>query len=318
MRNLFLNTGMAIGLMFLAGCHHKDLVYGSAESKVIEVVFDWRDAPEASPESMALYLYPTDGSEALRYEFSGREGGSIRVPFGTYDALCINSDNTSWAHLTNTRGREAFGVSVGVLSESSDEDESTFAGVYRAGAKATDGLTVNEHPRGLWTGSADAFTVIASPVDQTLTLVPEDALCYYTVDIIDVKGLEDYSGSGIPALLTGMSDGVDALSRTSSTNPVSYPLILQPATRANSLHAEFTTFGEDTPANPVHQLHAMVEQTDGTWKLRSTDVTDQVHNAPDARHVHIIVRGFTLPHSSGGGLSADVDDWETENFTLHM
>lgn len=306
-------------LLSLSGCHHKDLVYGSAETKVINVVFDWKDAPSAYPESMALYLYPTDGGDVLRYEFAGRDGGTIRVPFGTYDVLCMNSDNTTWAHFSHTEKRYSFGINVGELSEVSEMDESEYASVLKSAAANIDGNPVDENPRGLWTGSTDSFTVFPNPGEQTLTVVPEDALFYYTVDVLDVDGLDELDAEGIPALLTGMSDGVDALSRTSSTNHISSPFILYMATRANALHAEFTTFGEDKAALPVHQLDAMVELSDGTWKLQSTDVTDQVREAPDPHHVNIVVRGLKIPRSSeGGGLKVDVEDWESENFTLKM
>lgn len=313
----------SFGLLFLtalftAGCHHKDLVYGSAETKVIDVVFDWSDDPDADPQSMALYLYPIDGGSPLRYEFSGKTGGSIRVPFGTYDALCINSDNTDWVHLSSTDKRYTFNINDGELSEVSEQDESEYAALYRRCGESLDGNKVYENPRGLWTGSVDSFQVIASPVNQTLTIVPEDALRYYTVDIIDVEGLDD-DGSGIPAMLGGMSDGIDALTRSSSTNLVSYPFILQQVTRAgNALHAEFTTFGEDFQSHPAHNLWAMVKLPDGTWKVQSTDVTEQVHQAADSRHVHIVIQGMSIPHSGSGGLTADVNDWDSENITLKM
>lgn len=305
-------------LLIFTGCHHKDLCYGSAESKVIKVVFDWRDAPDAMPGSMALYLYPLTGGTPLRYEFSGRDGGTIRVPYGKYDALCMNSDNVSWAHISDTDSKYTFGIHVGELTEVSESEESEYASVLKQGGKSSDGNPVDENPKGLWTGSFDAFEVFSNPNEQTLTIVPEDALCYYTVDVIDVEGLEDISEEGIPAMLTGMSDGVDALSRNSSTIHISSPFILQPATRSNALHAEFCTFGEDKEAQPIHKLQAMIELADGTWQLQSTDVTDQVHEAPDARHVHIVVKGLKVPHSTGGGLKVDVDEWESENITLKM
>ena len=42
------------------------------------------------------------------------------------------------------------------------------------------------------------------------------------------------------------------------------------------------------------------------------DVTDQVHSAPDKRHVHIIIDGLDLPEpiENGSGFDPSVDDWE--------
>lgn len=78
-------------LLFVA-CTHKELCYDHAHSVDLTVVFDWGQAPDAKPESMSLYLFPKDGSKSLRYEFVGREGGTVVVPAGRYDALCLNSD----------------------------------------------------------------------------------------------------------------------------------------------------------------------------------------------------------------------------------
>ena len=307
-------------LLLLASCNHKDLNYGSAEFKVVHVEFDWKDAPSAHPGSMALYLYPTDGDHVLRFEFSGREGGSIRVPFGTYDALCISSDNTDWLYTDNMDARYTFAVSVGELTPVSETEESNYAALMKQVGMMYDGNAVDENPRAFWTGSTDSFTVYPTPEAQTLTIVPEDPLCYYSVDVLDVEGIEDTDGEGIPAILTGMSDGVDALTRTASTNQVSSPFILREVTKAetNALHAEFTTFGEDLKSQPVHKLNVMVKNSDGTWQQHTTEVTEQVRNAPDPRHVNIVVRGLKIPHSSTGGLTVDVNLWQTENVTLKM
>ena len=42
------------------------------------------------------------------------------------------------------------------------------------------------------------------------------------------------------------------------------------------------------------------------------DVTEQVHNAPDFRHVHLIIDGLNLPDpiENGHGFDPSVDDWE--------
>lgn len=305
-------------LLSMTSCHHKELLEGSGESKLINVVFDWRDDPEAAPGSMALYLYPADGGTPLRYEFSGREGGVIKVPFGVYDAMCMNSDNTSWLHLSDTDERSTFGLYVGKLTSVSSEGE--YVDVMQRCGHQTDGNDVAENPRDLWTGSFDAFEVEKNPYSQTLTIIPEYALCHYTVDIYDVKDIDKLNGHSLPAILTGMSEGIDALTRTSSTFHISSPLLLQTATRSNgSLHAEFLTFGEDAKGCPTHQIHVLTELSDGTWKRTSTDVTRQVHEAADPKNVHILIRGLQIPNiQNGGGLTADVDEWESENISLRM
>lgn len=84
---LYLTTSL-----LMVGCEHKELCHDHPHTTQLQVVFDWAKAPDASPKSMSLYLFPQDGGKALRYEFAGHKGGKIRVPAGHYDALCLNSD----------------------------------------------------------------------------------------------------------------------------------------------------------------------------------------------------------------------------------
>ena len=68
-----------LAVLSLTSCEHKDLCHDSLHVVNVKVVFDWRKAPDAAPASMSLYLFPTDGGEALRYEFTDRNGGSRRA-----------------------------------------------------------------------------------------------------------------------------------------------------------------------------------------------------------------------------------------------
>ena len=79
-------------LAVLTSCEHKELCCDHTSSVAVNVIFDWQNAPDATPRSMSCYLFPTDGGKVLRYEFTNRTGGVIRVPAGRYDALCLNSD----------------------------------------------------------------------------------------------------------------------------------------------------------------------------------------------------------------------------------
>ena len=38
----------------LSSCEHKELCYGHTHTAKVNVVFDWKKAPDASPESMDL------------------------------------------------------------------------------------------------------------------------------------------------------------------------------------------------------------------------------------------------------------------------
>lgn len=52
MKKLFIYLFAALAV---ASCEHKDLCYDHSHTIDVEVVFDWRNASEAAPESMSLY-----------------------------------------------------------------------------------------------------------------------------------------------------------------------------------------------------------------------------------------------------------------------
>ena len=110
MKKIFHTVTMAALLVAATSCEHKELCLDHAHAVEVEVVFDWRNAPNAAPASMSLYLFPGDG-EALRYDFTGRDGGTIRVPIGKYEALCLNSDTENIVY-RNTERKGTFEVTT--------------------------------------------------------------------------------------------------------------------------------------------------------------------------------------------------------------
>ena len=81
MKKLFIYLFAALAV---ASCEHKDLCYDHSHTIDVEVVFDWRNASEAAPESMSLYLFPTNGGEALRYGLPIARAVQSRCPVKNY------------------------------------------------------------------------------------------------------------------------------------------------------------------------------------------------------------------------------------------
>ena len=101
---------LTLAALSLTSCRHKDLYMEEEMTSQLQVVFDWRDAPEANPESMALYLYEEDGYRPMRFIFSNKDGGLIKAPFGTRHAICINADNTDWARIRSHENVETLEI----------------------------------------------------------------------------------------------------------------------------------------------------------------------------------------------------------------
>ncbi len=96
-RNLsvLLFSPLGILVFLLASCEHKELCYDHSHTVDVRVVLDWKNAAEASPSSMRLYLFPQDGGDVLSYGLADCRGGNITVPTGCYKILCLNSDTRS-------------------------------------------------------------------------------------------------------------------------------------------------------------------------------------------------------------------------------
>ncbi|MDE7451813.1 MAG: DUF5119 domain-containing protein, partial [Paramuribaculum sp.] len=57
MKTIKLNGILAIiaAVVSLSSCRHKELYEEELNYQEVEVVFDWRNAPDANPASMVLY-----------------------------------------------------------------------------------------------------------------------------------------------------------------------------------------------------------------------------------------------------------------------
>lgn len=200
MKKLFIYLFAALAV---ASCEHKDLCYDHSHTIDVEVVFDWRNASEAAPESMSLYLFPTNGGEALRYEFTDCGGGTIRVPVGNYGALCLNSDTENVTY-RNTDQKTTFEVStrttdllsgLSALGVRSD-------GVPRADGTETERVALP--PDELWSDCTEGIELKQTAAAQTIVLYPELSVCRYTVEIRNAENLKYVSGiSGSLSSLAG-------------------------------------------------------------------------------------------------------------------
>lgn len=73
MKNMLRSVTAFMAILILSSCEHKELCYSHAHTAKVQVIFDWKNASEANPETMRLYLFPIDGGKAEMYEFVGKE-----------------------------------------------------------------------------------------------------------------------------------------------------------------------------------------------------------------------------------------------------
>ncbi len=318
MKKLFLRTLLAASVIASwTSCEHKDLCTDHTHTISLNVIFDWQKAPDASPASMALYLYSEQGGEPLRYDFADRRGGVIRVPSGRYAALCLNSDNTDWAQfrgMSDIRTFEVFTREAQTLRGYSLATRSLprVEGTENESIVATPGMT--------WSGRLDGIDLHYTDGEQSITLLPEEAVCHYTVDIINIINLKYFKGLTLDGTLSSMAQGyLPGLNRATDTC-VTLPFTADVSDDKTSVHGEFLTFGDCPTTLTSHALTVYVILTDGTKWYCTFDVTDRIHSADDRRHVHILLDGLTLPKPivNGGGFQPSVDEWQSVDVDIEM
>ncbi len=320
-RDIIFKSLLAASTLTLGSCHHKPLYVAPEKGDTMEIVFDWRYAPDASPASMAAYMFPKDDNPqaagGLRYIFTGRDGGEVRIPYGSYVAVGMNTDTEEWAVLTGSDNPDR------ILITTADADILEGRSIPTRMVPRHDAAVqerMAKAPGMLWTDNVDDVILRPSPGKKTVTLYPEERICRYDVRVLDVKNIESLSGGAVDASLSGISEGVYAGHSNASDNAVTMPLVLHPEESGDSMFGKFLTFGDTPVTSNRHILSLYMVLEDGTKWVSTFDVTDQVDNAPDPKNVHIVVRGIDLPDPGRAptGLVPDVNDWEAVYVDLHM
>ncbi|MDE6378128.1 MAG: DUF5119 domain-containing protein, partial [Duncaniella sp.] len=175
-------VGVLAAATVLQSCHHKDLYFPEPQlTSHILVEFEWSKAPDATPESMAAYLFDETGGSPLRFIFDNKDGGEIKAPCGTRHILFLNADNTSWLHMRKNERLEEM-----ELLTLDAEDLSAQSLMTKAVPRADDASgseRVAATPNMLWGGRSDNHVIRPVSGTQTITLSPEELVCHYTVDI---------------------------------------------------------------------------------------------------------------------------------------
>ncbi len=266
---------------------------------------------------MELLMYDSNNNTPLRYIFSNRDGGPISLPYGTYCGLAMNCDNTDWAMTRSTDNIDSFEVYT------PDADELSAYGLTARSVPRAEGAEeerIATTPGMLWTDREDNITLPVTTKRRTITLYPCEAICHYTVEILDVENLKYLHGTEIDGTISGMAEGFFDGKELATDNKVTMPFVLNMNADENRLQASFLTFGECPHVKATHTLSVYLILTDGSKWHYTFDVTDQVTDAPDPTHVNIVVKGLTLPHpiASSGGFIPDVNDWQSEHIDLKM
>lgn len=309
-------------LLTLSSCEHKKLVREYDGTVGVRVVFDWRYAPEASPASMNLFLYSSEGSEFLQYEMAGYTGGNIRVCIGIYDALCLNSDTENIIY-RNTDACETFEITTRETSLLGSLSNLYSSSVPRA--KGSEDERVAFSPDPIYSGTRYGIPLGVRDEDTTIVLYPKDVLCHCFVEIVNASNLR-YANS-LSASLSGMAGGLLPANLEPTFERVTIPFGLKTEYDNSSITGDITgtatgdflTFGYNRNPEVKQQLVVYAIMMDGSKLYYTYDVTEQVHSSPNPYYIHIIVNGLPLPKPViDGGFQPEVDIWESITVNIPM
>ena len=316
-------------MAMMASCVHKELCYTHPHMLKLRLEFNWRDAELADPDGMCVFFYPEDGGEYRRFDFTGRVGGEIEIEAGRYRVLCYNNDTETvvFAGMNNFSTHKVMSYETDILSPLGYSSPSY---VPRAGEDEK----VVKSPEMMWGCTALDVDISEHGITYTcvsrndsrgwmqeavkrdervITLYPHELVCEYTLEVRNVKNLK--YATQISGILTGLSP--ELLLHDETTGPIPVTLPYECRIEGDKILAQFYTFGHNTELPDPHCVVLYIWMTDGKIHCfgidnERFDVTQQVHTAPDRRHVHLIIDGLELPETDGiggGGMTPTVDDW---------
>lgn len=318
LRSLFHETRQwyLVALVILAGCEQRDLCYDHSHVSPVTIEFDWSHAPDAEPQTMVVWFFSANSSgESYRFELSGN-GASVRSKFdshisvrpGTYHVLCHNG--------TTDNNSEKGGTF-------DDYWLVTYTDAILSPMNRTDGAPlpddaahqpVRAQASTLYAHTLDRFVTIepSATAEKRIKFIPEEVTSVYDVIITGVENLR--ADTEASAVITGLAEAWHPGSSCPAGTEVVVPFHLEHC-GSSCLRGSLVVFGDNAPHDVKHYLRVYT-----SYKYYyDFDVTDEIHNAGNSKHIEIKLNGIKLPVSQEGGLSPGVEGWESaENIDIQM
>ena len=303
-----------------ASCVHKDL-NDEAPTTIadnVEVIFDWQKTKGKKPSSMILYLYP-EGHDVMNYWFNNPDGGPIKSYAGRHTAICHSNDDPYGHHLRNQENHNELEVFTDNTTVLVGQGISTRS-IPRA--KGTEDEPLRMTPSMIYGAQNSEIDLKLTSFAQSITFYPEELVCRYTVEFVDVENLKS-ADLRIDATISSLAGGYFPGRMAASSEPVSHSFTLVADEEMNSMRSEFYTFGVPDGEERPHMICVYVALRNNQGNLYTFDVSDQVNNAPDPRNVNIKIYGLKLPElpddptpPDQGGVSIEIDSWETFHYNI--
>ncbi len=321
----YIISPILLGTMFLLseGCTLKELneeAHTTIADKV-EIVFDWSKVMNPQAKTMGLYIFSED-HDMMDYWFNNPNGGTIRTYGGRHTMICHSNDDPYGHHIRNQHAHEEMEIFTGDTEMLLGQGIST-RGIPRA--PGTEQEPLRSTPSMIYGTHDKDIRLQISSLPQTVTLYPEEFVCHYSVEFVNVKNIKSATVN-IDATISSLAGGYYPGKMAQSSESVSHPFTLTADLENNSLYSEFYTFGVPAGAAKPHMICVYVALKNRNGNSYTFDVSDQVNNAEDPRHVRIQIAGLELPEipddpptpPAQGGVSIEIDSWDTYYFGLQV
>ena len=314
---------LSLATLLSDGCTHKNLNDDAPTTIAdnVEVVFDWSKAPDTEASSMILYLY-SDRHDVMNYWFNNNRGGIIRSYGGRHTAVCHSNDDPYNNCLRNQDSHDDIEIYTDETGVLVGQGIST-RGIPRA--EGTENEPLRMTPSMIYGTQRSDVDLKVSGLPQTLTLYPEELVCHYTVEFVDVENIQS-ADLRIDATISSLAGSYFPGLMRASSESVSHTFTLSADVDQNSLRSEFLTFGVPDGETRPHKIGLYIALRNNTGNFYSFDVSDQVNNADDPKNVNIKIYGLKLPEipiepptpPAEGGISVEVDTWDTIHFDVKV
>ncbi|MDE6422063.1 MAG: DUF5119 domain-containing protein [Muribaculaceae bacterium] len=321
--NKFSLVLLSLAMLLSDSCTHKNLNDDAPTTIAdnVEVIFDWSKAPDTEASTMNLYLY-SDRHEVMNHWFNNNKGGTIKSYSGPHTAVCHSNDDPYNHHLRNQHSHDEIEIYTEETAVLVGQGIST-RGIPRA--EGTDDEPLRVTPSMIYGAQEREIDFKVSGLPQTLTLYPEELVSHYTVEIVDVENVQN-ADLRIDATISSLAGSYYPGQMRASSEPVSHPFTLVADIEKKTLHSEFLTFGVPDGTPRPHMVCLYIALKNKTGNFYTFDVSDQVNSAPDPKNVYIKIYGLKLPDipdeppvpSEEGGVSIEVDTWDTIHFDLKV
>lgn len=273
----------------LAGCYKLEPIHDEVSRYSVRFETDKESVLYLMPQSIGLLqlsLYNPDNEREVYRMYLGEEGGALRsVEPGTY-RIAVWSMNSDYTSVTYT---DRFNL---LTAESMTTQETP--------------IRVTAAPDHVFAYSNEEFVIpyVTDDDDEVVFTIPlKSVIDTWRLEVEGVKGLENFSAASMfvynqsrEIYFKGWKRSGTAINRASGK------------VESNLVTSEFGTFG--MPEDERVSIAVKILAQNGYVHEKTVDVTEQIRDPQNTKHIIRIQFDTTLSPLEQGGLKPSADEWD--------